>query len=205
MLQSDSLQAYSTTRVCGDWARRVLFSSAYVLFSIGVVIIMVALFIWELIIIINKNTPHHPVFVILEVSVNVGLLLDISLRISAQQRDYLKHWGNIFDCFVAALSILVMILFFTLSSDNRAVEIGEVEIDIVLLAFRNIITCLRTIVVIKNSKSSFSPHKVGYDFVDVTDVNNTTTTEPKTEICLNPNSNSLESHHTTTSSSSYTL
>eukprot|EP01127_Copromyxa_protea_P020741 TRINITY_DN6965_c0_g1_i1.p1 TRINITY_DN6965_c0_g1~~TRINITY_DN6965_c0_g1_i1.p1 ORF type:complete len:201 (-),score=22.55 TRINITY_DN6965_c0_g1_i1:71-673(-) len=160
----EQLHTYSRYRMFGDWAKRTLFSSGYLLFSVVVVLLMLALFIWEIILVINDESPHHPAFVTLEVIVNVALLCDVGLRIAAQQRDYFKHWGNNFDCFVVAFSVLIMILLFTFSEHDNIV-LGE-EIHIVILGLRFFIVFLRTVVIFKNSKSSLNTSKVGFDFLE---------------------------------------
>eukprot|EP01126_Amoeba_proteus_P027446 TRINITY_DN2724_c0_g1_i3.p1 TRINITY_DN2724_c0_g1~~TRINITY_DN2724_c0_g1_i3.p1 ORF type:complete len:183 (-),score=23.78 TRINITY_DN2724_c0_g1_i3:1006-1497(-) len=144
-----------------DWAKRLLFSPTYSIYCVTILIFTLSLFVWEMVIISNDMSPHHPLFISLEVLVVVALIAEVVLKVLAQQKGYLRQCGNLFDLFVIFSSIVVMVLFFSLSGKGKVFEFVGEGIDVVLLGFRYTVIFLRVVMVVKNTKVNFTLQHVG--------------------------------------------
>jgi len=140
--------------VVTNTARIFIYSKFYTAFCIFIIVINLALLIWELIAISTSGGfPSSPGFVFLEVVVNLSLLIEIILRVLAMGKKYWNYWGNYFDCFVLLLSLVAMSLYFAGDSVFKEIEEG---FALALLICRYIIAILRVGVIVKNQSNTLS-------------------------------------------------
>jgi len=117
---------------------------------VAIIIVNIALLLWELISIVEGGFPTNPGFIVLEVLVNFALLSEVLLRLVAMHRRFCQYWGNVFDVFVLILSLLAMVLYFTGESLFKDIEEG---FSLILLSCRYVIALLRVAILVKNQGS----------------------------------------------------
>lgn len=94
-------------------ARRVVFSRAHS----AVCTSMLAAGVVEVLWIVahsfrTSRLPDHPLFVVIESYVTLGLFGEILLRAAMQRREFCRKWANIFDVAVAGVSVVSSALFY---------------------------------------------------------------------------------------------
>eukprot|EP01125_Pyxidicula_operculata_P006288 TRINITY_DN2181_c0_g1_i1.p1 TRINITY_DN2181_c0_g1~~TRINITY_DN2181_c0_g1_i1.p1 ORF type:complete len:213 (+),score=36.44 TRINITY_DN2181_c0_g1_i1:7-645(+) len=140
----------SRSKKISVFASRLLYSTPYTVFCVILIILNIALLIWEVVEITKKEMPDSPIFLVLEITVNLALLGEVLLRVASQQKAYCKYWGNIFDCVVLVASFVAIILF--LKGDSIFEEIGE-GFSLFLLFCRYCIAFLRVVILVKNQRN----------------------------------------------------
>uniref|UniRef100_A0A6B2LEN4 Ion transport domain-containing protein n=1 Tax=Arcella intermedia TaxID=1963864 RepID=A0A6B2LEN4_9EUKA len=131
----------------------MLLSRPYSYFCVFVLLLNFTILIWELISVAEGSFPNHPMFIILEVLVNLTLLIEIILRFLPLKLRYFRYWGHIFDCAVFILSIVAMVFFF--KADSILKDVEEV-FTILLVSCRYVIALMRVISFIKNQSSTIT-------------------------------------------------
>jgi len=148
----------SRARRLADSASNFLFSRQYTVFCIVMVLLNMALLIWEVTVLAKgEGIVNSWVFKLLEIFVNVSLAAEIALRAISQQKEYCTYWGNILDCVVLVASVTALILILTGPSVFNNVEEG---IAFILVSFRYLIAFLRVVTLVKNQTKAFQTQRV---------------------------------------------
>jgi len=156
---------YTQRKKISNCANRFLFSKAYTALLVLLIVINLALLAWELIIVIpGKNYPDHWLFLFGEILVNVALLADILLRVTAQQKKYFSSWSNAFDCFVLLFSVGSMVIYF---HGTKIVQEFEDVTVAILLALRYLVVLFRVISIIKNQRNKMLSENRRVDFTNI--------------------------------------
>ena len=94
-------------------AKRVVFSRAHTVLCTSMLLAGLVEVLWILLPIGSGagSLPEHPLFVLVEGYVTLGLLVEILLRAVLQRGEFCQKWSNVFDVTVAAISVLSSALF----------------------------------------------------------------------------------------------
>ena len=96
-------------------AKRVVFSRAHTLLCSSMLVAGVVEVSWIVLPISSGSgqLPDHPMFILVEAYVTLGLVLEIALRIILQRREFCQRWSNVFDIVVASVSVVSAALYAT--------------------------------------------------------------------------------------------
>ncbi|EFA79130.1 hypothetical protein PPL_07955 [Heterostelium album PN500] len=153
---SHQSNAHHSNRTCASYADRVLFSNKYYYAYIFMIILNLILILWK------TSVPSHWLFVVLDISVNIALLVEISLQITSQKSRYFKEWSNRLDLFVLVLSIAGLFMYL-LSHASIAFDYEGIVI-IFFTAMRYCVQFLRLLALIKRQKMRASTFNSRVDF-----------------------------------------
>jgi len=150
-------------------ANRVLFSRAYSLMYVLMILLNVTLILWIIISASIKQrivSPTHWLFITLEIVINAALFFEISIRLLSLGKDYFRSRSNVFDLAVLALSFIGLIVFFV---STGAVKEADDIATTLLLIFRYAIQLLRLVLLIKNQQRALKTHtsKVDFSTIDI--------------------------------------
>eukprot|EP01120_Amphizonella_sp_Union-15-10_P010489 TRINITY_DN4203_c0_g1_i1.p1 TRINITY_DN4203_c0_g1~~TRINITY_DN4203_c0_g1_i1.p1 ORF type:complete len:210 (-),score=20.02 TRINITY_DN4203_c0_g1_i1:221-850(-) len=146
-------RGYTKSRKTSDCANRFLFSNPYTFLLFLMIFLNLALLIWELLILIKNQGGSYPknyIFMTIEILVNVTLLIDIIIRIAAQQKKYCKSPANIFDIIVLFFSVGSLVIY--LEGTKIVSKIEDVAAA-VLLSLRYVIVLTRVILILRNHRN----------------------------------------------------
>jgi len=153
---------YRITR-CGalsNFANRFLFSRAYSISYLVIILLNVALIAWILYDIGIRqdfSTPSHWLFLSVEIIVNLAFLFEISLRLVSLKLRYFSSVSNLFDVVVLLFSLLSILVYFT--SSVYFSNINDI-ISIILLILRYGIQLVRLYRLIQNQRKAYTAHSV---------------------------------------------
>ena len=94
-------------------AKRVLYSRAYTGFYVSLIVAGLVEVVW----ILSPtdggigHLPHHGAFTLIESYVTVGLILELALRFTLQNRGFWTRLSNIFDMVVVVVSVFSTLMF----------------------------------------------------------------------------------------------
>lgn len=147
---------------CGQLADRVLFSTAYFVGYIFVIISNFVLIIWLIVMMSQKKfeTRGHWAFIILDLFVNCAFVAEISLQIISQKKHYFEKYSNLFDFAIMLLSILSLCVYFT--REGVAEQVEDL-LALGLLGIRYALQFLRLVTIIRRQRALHSTRK-GVDF-----------------------------------------
>jgi len=132
--------------VGGNFARLILFSLPYTIFVVVMMIVSLILFLWEMVE-LSRDTSYRFkftwLFLTLEILTNFAFFLEISLRAVAQQKNYVRYWGNIFDVCIFICSVGATVAFMVSKSWVEQVSEGAFTF---LVACRWMVALVRVIV-----------------------------------------------------------
>ena len=94
-------------------AKRVVFSRGHTILCTSMLIAGCVEVLWILLPMGSGvgSLPDHPLFLLVESYVTLGLLCEILLRLVLQRGSFCKRWSNVFDVSVAAISVVSSALF----------------------------------------------------------------------------------------------
>jgi len=137
-------------------ANRLLFSKAYSIFYILIIVLNLALLIWIIAnasVVKSISSPGHWLFGFAEIVINLALFFEVALRMAALGKKYFSNWSNVFDLVVLMLSFIGLLLYFQASgSFGEANDITTTA----LLFFRYFIQLVRLVVMIRNQRKNMS-------------------------------------------------
>jgi len=147
---------------CAQLADRVLFSTAYFVAYIFVIISNFILIIWLLVMMWQKKfeTRGHWAFIILDLFVNCAFVAEISLQITSQKKSYFEKYSNLFDFAIMLLSILSLCIYFT--REGVAEQVEDL-LALGLLGVRYGLQFLRLVTIIRRQRALHATRR-GVDF-----------------------------------------
>jgi len=129
----------------------------------GIIFLNLAFLVWQIYELIDKGRiVFHPVFLAMDVFVNICLLSEIILRIIAMKLYFFKRFSNIFDIFIFGIGIFAIVVYIRShyqEKDNNDVE----EIDSLIIIVVNLVrygTCFGRIAsILRSIKKNVSNRK----------------------------------------------
>ncbi|CAK62891.1 unnamed protein product (macronuclear) [Paramecium tetraurelia] len=132
---------------CKHIITTIRMSKFYILFSILQVILSIILLIY--IMTDPIRNLHQSIVVQAEVILTLAILVDISLRIIAERKQFFKDKWNLIDL-GSFILILILLLFFYMITNEFAAIIDDV-IGLVVMVLRYIVQIVRLALLIKQS------------------------------------------------------
>jgi hypothetical protein len=159
---STELSVSNSKDTCGQLADRILFSTAYFVAYIFIILSNFVLIIWLLVMLAKQSieTRDHWAFITLDVIVNIAFVSEISLLIISQKKAYFSKYTNLFDFAIMALSVFSLAFYMT----NHGMEYQlEDLLALGLMGIRYLLQFLRLVAMIRRHRKLQSTRK-GVDF-----------------------------------------
>ncbi|KAL1934576.1 hypothetical protein VTP01DRAFT_6758 [Rhizomucor pusillus] len=142
-------------------ANRFMYSQFYIILYLSLAVLSLISILLSL-----QETCPSLLFIIFESIINFAMIIEVTIRGLALQREYWKSVWNIIDTILVGLCVVTLIV---IASGCSAGERSEAILDTVLLVIRNCVQFFRLFMMVRKNQHSMNTRSARIDFSGISD------------------------------------